>query len=129
MIAGASIGMTGFIIIYTQTSPGVTLVGVVLAAAGIFPCTPVTLAWASSNAGGDIKRGVAIAMVTGLAGLGGCVAFVCGIFYDPVKPSQDMFVLYFFRSAPVPCRPSNKHGFDKFIVRLLLMSFPDRRAR
>ena len=71
MIAGAIIGIVGCLTLYTQTRPGAALVGVVLAVVGIFPCVPVILAWTSSNAGGDFKRGVAIAMVNGLANLGG----------------------------------------------------------
>jgi len=71
VISGAVIGIVGCITLHTQTSPGAALVGLVLAAAGIFPCTPVIFAWTSSNAGGDFKRGVAIAMVSGFANLGG----------------------------------------------------------
>ncbi|KAI9566948.1 major facilitator superfamily domain-containing protein [Boletus coccyginus] len=60
MIAAALIGMVGFIILYTQTRPGAALVGLVLAI-----------------------RGVAIAMVTGLANIGGiCSLF---IFFDPPR--------------------------------------------
>jgi len=70
-IGGAIVGLVGCIILYTQTQPGVALFGVVLASMGIYPCVPITLAWASSNAGGDMKRGVAIAVVNGLANLGG----------------------------------------------------------
>ncbi|KAI9460320.1 MFS general substrate transporter [Boletus coccyginus] len=83
MIAAALIGMVGFIILYTQTRPGAALVGLVLAIVGIAPSGPVALAWTSSNAGGDLKRGVAIAMVTGLANIGGiCSLF---IFFDPPR--------------------------------------------
>lgn len=65
------VGLVGCIILYTQTRPGVALFGVVFASMGIYPSIPTTLAWVSSNAGGDLKRGVAIAMVNGLANLGG----------------------------------------------------------
>lgn len=71
VIAGAFVALVGYIVLYTQTSPGASYVGVVLAAAGTFPPIAVILAWASSNAGGDIKRGVAIAMVIGFGNLGG----------------------------------------------------------
>lgn len=71
VIAGAFISLMGFIVLYTQTSPGVSYVGAVLAAAGIYPTVPVYLAWVGSNAGGDVKCGASIAMVIGLANLAG----------------------------------------------------------
>ncbi|KAI9568277.1 major facilitator superfamily domain-containing protein [Boletus coccyginus] len=83
VIAGAVVGIVGCVTLYTQTKPGAALVGVVLAVMGIFPCVPVILAWTSSNAGGDFKRGVAIAMVNGLANLGGLGSSY--IFFDPPR--------------------------------------------
>ena len=71
VIAASLIGLVGFITLYTQTSPAAALVGLVLAVVGMAPSGPVALAWNSSNAGGDFKRGVAIAMVVGLANIGG----------------------------------------------------------
>ena len=71
VIVGASIAMVGYVILYTQTSPGISYFGTVLVAMGVFPTIPVDLAWFSSNAGGDIKRGVAIAMVNGFGNIGG----------------------------------------------------------
>lgn len=71
VIGGILAGLAGCITLYTQTNPIIALLGVVGAATGIFPTIPVILAWTSSNAGGDVKRGVAIAMVVGLANTGG----------------------------------------------------------
>lgn len=65
------VGLIGYIILYTQTSPGIAYFGNLLITMGVFPCVPIVLAWISSNAGGDIKRGVAIAMVNGFGNLGG----------------------------------------------------------
>jgi len=39
-----------------------------------FPNTPVLLAWLGGNVGGEVKRGVAIAMAIGIANLGGIPA-------------------------------------------------------
>ena len=116
-------GLVGCMILYMQARPGAALVGVVLAAMGISPSVPVSLAWVSSNAGGDIKRGVAIALVNGLGNLGGCVTFCSTIFLvsNLIKLFQDMFLFYLLRSATVPYRSWNKHGFTGFIVRLLLI--------
>jgi hypothetical protein len=71
VIAGAFVSLVGYIVLYTQTSPGASYVGTVLAAVGVFPTVAVDLAWAGSNAGGDVKRGVVLAMVIGLGNLGG----------------------------------------------------------
>jgi len=83
VIAGASISLVGYIVLYTQTHPGASYAGTVITAVGVFPPIAVNLAWASSNAGGDIKRGVVIAMVIGLGNLGGiCSSF---IYLDPPR--------------------------------------------
>jgi hypothetical protein len=71
VIAGAFVSLVGYIVLYTQTGPGASYVGAVLAAVGVFPTIAVDLAWAGSNAGGDMKRGVVLAMVIGLGNLGG----------------------------------------------------------
>lgn len=71
VITGAFVSLVGYIMLYTQTRPSASYAGAVLAAVGVFPTIAVDLAWAGSNAGGDIKRGVVIAMVIGLGNLGG----------------------------------------------------------
>lgn len=71
VIAGAFVSLVGYTVLYTQTSAGASYIGAVLAAVGVFPTIAVDLAWAGSNAGGDMKRGVVIAMVIGLGNLGG----------------------------------------------------------
>ncbi|KAF8125942.1 MFS general substrate transporter [Boletus edulis] len=83
VVAGAIVGLVGCIILYMQTKPSVGIVGVVLTAMGVYPPIPIILAWTSSNAGGDVKRSVAIATVTSLASAGG----ICGsfIFFDPPR--------------------------------------------
>ena len=43
----------------------------------MFPSIAVVLAWAGGSAGGDIKRGVALAMTIGMGNLGGvCSSFI-----------------------------------------------------
>ncbi|KAF6740917.1 phthalate transporter [Ephemerocybe angulata] len=77
VIAGATISMIGYIILISQKSLGGSYAGAILAATGVYPCVPVTLAWAGSNAGGDMRRGVALAMVIGMGNLGGiCSSFI-----------------------------------------------------
>ncbi|KIJ13103.1 hypothetical protein PAXINDRAFT_117536 [Paxillus involutus ATCC 200175] len=83
VIGGAVVSLVGYTVLYTQSSPGVSYAGTIIAAAGVFPTIAVHLAWAGSNAGGDLKRGVALAMVIGLGNLGGiCSSFV---YLDPPR--------------------------------------------
>ncbi|KAG1793326.1 uncharacterized protein HD556DRAFT_1443761 [Suillus plorans] len=62
---------------------GLSYVGVCLAAAGNYLTLAVVLAWAGSNARGDLKRGVVLAMAIGISNLGGvCSSF---IYVDPPR--------------------------------------------
>ncbi|KAF4598010.1 hypothetical protein EYR40_006359 [Pleurotus pulmonarius] len=77
IVGGCLVALIGYIILYTQTKPGVAYFGAILAATGIYPTIAVDLAWAGGNAGGDVKRGVVIAMVIGIGNLGGiCSSFI-----------------------------------------------------
>jgi hypothetical protein len=71
VIGCASVSLVGYIVLYTAKTAGAGYAGAVLAAVGVFPTIAVDLAWAGGNAGGDVKRGVVIAMVVGLGNLGG----------------------------------------------------------
>jgi len=83
IIGSAFVSIVGYIMLYTQRAPGAAYAGAVLAAVGVFPIVPVQIAWAGGNAGGDVKRGVVIAMVVGLGNLGGiCSSFV---YIDPPR--------------------------------------------
>jgi MFS family permease len=77
VIGGATVSLIGYIVLYTQNSAGVGYAGTFLAAVGVFPTIAVDLAWAGGNAGGDMKRGIVLALVVGLGNLGGiCSSFV-----------------------------------------------------
>jgi hypothetical protein len=69
----ASVAIAGYAILYATPAghAGVAYAGTVIAACGMFPCVPVLIVWAGGNAGGDIKRGVAIALTIGIANMGG----------------------------------------------------------
>lgn len=58
MVGGAFVSLIGYIVLYTQTKPGVAYVGAILAAVGVYPTIAVDLAWAGSAAGGDVRKGV-----------------------------------------------------------------------
>jgi len=77
VVLGCAISLVGYIILIAQHTVAGSYVGAVLAATGVYPCVPVTLAWAGSNSGGDLRRGVALAMVIGFGNLGGiCSSFI-----------------------------------------------------
>ncbi|KAJ7071997.1 major facilitator superfamily domain-containing protein [Mycena amicta] len=83
IIGPAFVALVGYIVLYTQTKPGAAYVGAILAAVGVYPTIAVNLAWAGSMAGGDVRKGVVIAMVIGLGNLGGiCSSF---IYYQPPR--------------------------------------------
>ncbi|THH16012.1 hypothetical protein EW146_g4559 [Bondarzewia mesenterica] len=80
IVGGALLSICGYLILYNTSSPGAGYAGAVIACMGVYPTIAVDLAWAGGNAGGDLKRGVVIAMVIGLGNLGGiCSSF---IYYD-----------------------------------------------
>ncbi|KAJ7693323.1 major facilitator superfamily domain-containing protein [Mycena rosella] len=77
IIGPCLVALVGYIVLYTQTAPGAGYAGAVLAAVGVYPTIAVDLAWAGSIAGGDVRKGVVIAMVIGLGNLGGiCSSFI-----------------------------------------------------
>ncbi|KAG2132980.1 MFS general substrate transporter [Suillus clintonianus] len=83
IIGGALVSLVGYILLYCSVRAGPSYAGACLAAAGNFPTVAVVLAWAGSNAGGDLKRGVVLAMVIGVSNLGGvCSSF---IYMDPPR--------------------------------------------
>ena len=73
IILGATISMVGYIIAYTTSKPGPGYAAAILATSGVYPTIPVSIAWAGGNAGGDMKRGIVLAMVVGIGNLGGYV--------------------------------------------------------
>ncbi|KAI0032908.1 MFS general substrate transporter [Vararia minispora EC-137] len=82
-IVCCTVSMVGYIIAYTTSKPGPGYAAVIIAAIGVYPTVAVILAWAGGNAGGDMKRGVVIAMVIGFGNLGGiCSSFV---YNDPPR--------------------------------------------
>jgi hypothetical protein len=76
IIGCALVGITGYVVLYVAppNKPGLSYAGIVIASVGIFPALPVALVWGGGSAGGDIKRGVSLAMTIGIANLGGLVA-------------------------------------------------------
>ncbi|KAF7357691.1 hypothetical protein MVEN_00814800 [Mycena venus] len=77
IIGSCFVALVGYIVLYATKSPGAGYAGAVLSAVGVYPTIAVDLAWAGSIAGGDVRRGVVIAMVIGIGNLGGiCSSFI-----------------------------------------------------
>jgi hypothetical protein len=75
IVLGASVSMIGYIIAYVTSKPGPAYAATIIAASGAFPTIAVFIAWAGGNAGGDMKRGVVLGIITGIPNLvGGYVA-------------------------------------------------------
>jgi len=75
--------MIGYIIAYTTSGPGPGYAAAIIAACGAFPSIAISVAWAGGNAGGNMKRGIVLALVVGLGNVGGiCSSF---IYYQPPR--------------------------------------------
>jgi len=83
VVAGAGISLVGYIIAFTTTAPGPGYAAAVIAAMGVYPCIPLIVTWAGGNAGGDMKRGVVIAMVVCTGNLGGIESSF--VYRDPTQ--------------------------------------------
>ncbi|KAH9985789.1 MFS general substrate transporter [Russula compacta] len=83
VVLGAVVSMVGYIIVYTTSKPGFGYAAAIIAASGVFPSIAVIIVWAGGNAGGDLKRGVVIAMVIGIGNFAGiCSSY---IYYQPPR--------------------------------------------
>ncbi|KAF8333756.1 major facilitator superfamily domain-containing protein [Amanita rubescens] len=77
VIGGSVVSLVGFIILITQTKPVVGYVGSIVAVTGHFSTVGIGLAWAGSIAGGDVRKGVTLALVITMGNLGGvCSSFI-----------------------------------------------------
>ncbi|TRM57905.1 major facilitator superfamily domain-containing protein [Schizophyllum amplum] len=68
------LGAIGYIILIVSRNGALSYVGVYLAACGIYPVIPNTIAWMSNNVEGSYKRSVSIAMVIGFGNINGAVS-------------------------------------------------------
>jgi Major Facilitator Superfamily len=68
--AGSATAIIGYIILFTDHGPGVSYLGTIFAAAGIYPAVALTLAWPANNVSGQTKRAVAGAMQISIGNLG-----------------------------------------------------------
>jgi hypothetical protein len=72
ILASSSLAIIGYIILLTapRNKPGVSYVGTIFAAAGIYPSTAIVLSWPAANVSGQSKRATATAMTITIGNLG-----------------------------------------------------------
>jgi hypothetical protein len=75
VILGILCSLAGYTIICVApaSKPGLSYSGIIIVTIGGFSIIPLIVSWAGGNAGGDIKRGVTIGLIAGIANLGGLV--------------------------------------------------------
>ncbi|KZV75498.1 MFS general substrate transporter [Peniophora sp. CONT] len=66
-------GCVGYIILVTSRTPGLSYFALFLAASGIYPNIPNTVAWVSSNVEGSYKRALTFGLAVGFGNLNGAV--------------------------------------------------------
>lgn len=110
-LGGAVVAMVGYIVAYTTSTPGAGYTATFIATIGVYPVIAIALAWAGGNAGGDTKRGVVIAMVIGIANLGGvCSSF---IYYDPPHYHHGHGTMLGFLGLSVICSCILIYSYDR----------------
>lgn len=72
VIASSSLAIIGYIILLTAPikRPGVSYVGTIFAAGGIYPSCAIVLSWPTANVSGQSKRATATAMTITIGNLG-----------------------------------------------------------
>jgi MFS family permease len=70
IMASASFAVIGYIILLSARKAGVSYVGTIFAAAGIYPATAIVLSWPANNVSGQTKRATANAMQISIGNLG-----------------------------------------------------------
>jgi hypothetical protein len=66
-----AIGLVGYIILAVSRTPGLSYFAIYLAAAGIYPCIPNTIAMTSTTVEGAYKRSVVMAWVISFGNING----------------------------------------------------------
>lgn len=69
-MGSTALACIGYIILLTDHRPGVSYVGTIFAAAGIYPAVAIVLSWPANNVSGQTKRAIANAMQISIGNLG-----------------------------------------------------------
>ena len=70
IIGSSSLAIIGYVILLSASKPGVSYVGIIFAAAGIYPACAIVLSWPANNVSGQTKRATANAMQISIGNLG-----------------------------------------------------------
>lgn len=70
IMGSSAIGCIGYILLLSQHRAGVSYVGTIFAAAGIYPAVAIVLSWPANNVSGQTKRCIANAMQISIGNLG-----------------------------------------------------------
>lgn len=72
ILASTSLAILGYIILLTAPThrPGVSYLGTIFAASGIYPSTAIVLSWPTANVSGQSKRATSTAMTITIGNLG-----------------------------------------------------------
>ena len=70
IMGGSALAVIGYVILLSDTKAGVSYLGTIFAAAGIYPATAIVLSWPANNVSGQTKRATANAMQISIGNLG-----------------------------------------------------------
>lgn len=70
IIGSSALAIIGYIILLAQDRAGVSYLGTIFAAAGIYPATAIVLSWPANNVSGQTKRAIANAMQISIGNCG-----------------------------------------------------------
>lgn len=70
IMGSSAVACIGYILLISQHRPGVSYLGTIFAAAGIYPAVAIVLSWPANNVSGQTKRCIANAMQISIGNLG-----------------------------------------------------------
>lgn len=73
IMGSSAIGCIGYIILLSQDQAGVSYVGTIFAAAGIYPAVAIVLSWPANNVSGQTKRCIANALQISIGNCGAII--------------------------------------------------------
>lgn len=73
ILASSSLAILGYILLLSDPRPGVSYVGIIFAAGGIYPSVALVLAWPANNVSGQTKRALANALQISIGNTGAVI--------------------------------------------------------
>jgi len=73
ILGSSSVAILGYILLLSDPRPGVSYLGTIFAAAGIYPSVALTLAWPANNVSGQMKRAIANALQISIGNCGAVI--------------------------------------------------------